>query len=107
MSESMYLYTFDELEELPTLSEGYVDNMKIDEGDVRWWLSRCGIFDGEPYENTVTVEALTADGQWRDAFRYDGDDVSQIVDYNQEDVFISIDVTGFLEDVISAGYEWK
>lgn len=50
------VYTLAELEALPTLCQGQADDLKIEGGGVRIWLSRCGIEDGEPCENKVTIE---------------------------------------------------
>jgi hypothetical protein len=46
--------------------------------DVRFWVSRCGREDGEPFDRTVTVEVrhyLSDDyvGYWVELARYDGD----------------------------------
>ena len=71
-------YTTEQLEELPTLCEGQADDLKVDDGDVRYWLSRCGLVDGEPWQNTVTIEARS-NGCWSDAVRYDGDDPNDFV----------------------------
>lgn len=56
-------YSLSELESLPTLSTGQADDLKVDTGKARVWLSRCGVEDGEPYANKVTVEKLR-DGRW-------------------------------------------
>lgn len=52
----MRRYTLEELEALPTQCVGQADDLKIEGDGVRVWLSRCGVADGEPYENKVTVE---------------------------------------------------
>jgi len=49
-------YTLEYLESLPDLSVAQADSLKIEDGCYRVWLSRCGIEDGEPYANKVTVE---------------------------------------------------
>ena len=46
-----------------TLAIGQADDLKVDNGEYRVWLSRCGTEDGEPFENKVTVEQLI-DGRW-------------------------------------------
>ena len=56
-------YTLDELEGNPTLCVGQADNLKIDTGTLRVWLSRCTVEDGEPYNNKVTIERLH-NGSW-------------------------------------------
>ena len=66
-------YTTEELEALPVLIQGQADDCHIDTGTLRVWLSRTGVADGEPYENTVTHEELFH-GRWIEAEVYDGDD---------------------------------
>lgn len=56
-------YSLDELEKLPTLCIGQADNLKIETESERVWLSRCGIEDGEPYDNKVSIETLI-NGSW-------------------------------------------
>jgi hypothetical protein len=57
------VYSLEELEAIPTLSQGQADDLKIDSGTVRIWLSRCGVEDGEPCDNKVTIEEYV-DGRW-------------------------------------------
>ena len=61
----------EELRELPTLATGQTCNLKIDTGDVRVWLCRCGIADGMPYDDAVTVEELIG-GRWVEVDQYPG-----------------------------------
>ena len=61
-----------ELEALPTLSQGQTCDLKIETERRRVWLSRGGVEDGEPYARTVTVERLIG-GRWITTGRYDGD----------------------------------
>lgn len=56
-------YTLSELEPLPTLAQGQADDLKLDNGEFRVWLSRCGTADGAKHDNGVTVERLV-DGRW-------------------------------------------
>lgn len=50
-------YTLKQLEALPTLSTSQSCDLKIESSfPKRVWLSRCGVEDGEPYPNKVTVE---------------------------------------------------
>lgn len=63
LSAFMTRYSLSELEALPTLSVGQADDLKVDTGRTRVWLSRCTVEDGEPYDNKVTIEALRA-GRW-------------------------------------------
>jgi CDGSH-type Zn-finger protein len=62
-------YALAELEDLPTLAQGQADNLKIDTGEARVWLCRCGVEDGMPYDNAVTVEVLD-NGRWVESHRY-------------------------------------
>ena len=55
------IYTLAELEDLPTLAQGQADDLKVDTGTQRVWLNRCGVEDGEPYINKVTIEKLEQD----------------------------------------------
>lgn len=64
-------YTAEELEAMPTLSVGQADDLKIDTGDTRVWLSRCDVASGEPYPNKVSVEHLV-DGRWVVVYEYPG-----------------------------------
>lgn len=65
-----HVYTLAELEARETISSGQFDNLKIDDGTVRVWLSRCGVADGLKYDNGVTVEVLK-DGRWVTARQYE------------------------------------
>lgn len=57
------IFTLKSLADSPTLCVGQADNLKIDNGQTRVWLCRCGVADGMPYENQVTVERLQ-NGRW-------------------------------------------
>ena len=65
------VYTLAELEALPTLFEGQADDLKIEGGSVRIWLSRCGVPDGEPCENKVTIEEEDNVGNWNEVGWYE------------------------------------
>jgi len=67
----MIRYTANQLKAMPTLSTGHFDNLKVDNGCVRVWLSRCTVEDGEPYNDKVTVENLI-DGKWETVDQYQG-----------------------------------
>jgi hypothetical protein len=69
-------YMADELHDLPTLSVSQTDDLKVDDGGTRIWLCRCGVADGMPYENQVTIERLV-DGLWTTASTYYGGEVSR------------------------------
>ena len=64
-------YSARDLEHLPTLATGQADDLKIDDGDTRVWLCRCGIDDGMPFDNAVTVEKLQ-NGRWVQVEQYEG-----------------------------------
>ena len=57
------VYSLEELEGMDVLCQGQADDLLIDTGDCRIWLSRCGIEDGEPCDNKVTIEELQR-GRW-------------------------------------------
>ena len=63
VSPIQYHISLTDLEAMPTLIQGQADDCKIDTGTKRVWLSRCGVEDGEPYDNRVTIERLV-DGRW-------------------------------------------
>ena len=65
------LYAADYLDNLPTLCEGHMDDLKVDTGDMRVWLSRMTIADGAPFNNGVTIERLI-DGRWVEVDCYAG-----------------------------------
>lgn len=53
----------DRLEALPTLSTGQTCDLKMDDGETRTWLSRCGIADGMCCPRHITIEHLV-NGRW-------------------------------------------
>lgn len=65
-------YTLEELSKLPTLSIDQAENLKIETSNIRVWLSRCSVTDGEPYNNKVSVEKLV-DGTWQTIEEYPAD----------------------------------
>lgn len=54
-------YTVAELSAMRTLCTGQADDLKIDDGETRVWLSRCRPEDGEIYQ--IHHESLL-DGRW-------------------------------------------
>jgi hypothetical protein len=60
-------YSLEFLENLPTITTAQSSDLKIDThesmGRFRYWLSRCTVADGEPYDNKVTIERLL-NGRW-------------------------------------------
>jgi hypothetical protein len=64
-------YTLAEIEAMPTLHQGQYDDLKQEvPGKLKIWLSRCGVEDGMPYDNQVTVERLI-DGVWTTVEEYE------------------------------------
>ena len=59
------------LSEMETISTAQADDLKLDTGNFRYWLSRCTVADGEPYDNKVTIEELI-DGRWIKHSHYQG-----------------------------------
>lgn len=70
-ADRTHLPTSETLRGLPTLSQSQADDLKVSECDWRVWLSRCGLADGEPFEETVTIEYRTNEG-WSTCEQYDG-----------------------------------
>lgn len=64
-------WTAAELEDMPTLAQGQTCNLKVDDGETRVWLCRCGVEDGMPYDNQITVERLVK-GRWETVGEYPG-----------------------------------
>lgn len=63
------IFTFDEIEAMPTLHSGHFANLKYDDGKIRIWRSRMTIADGEL--DPIQVERLE-DGVWVDRTRGPG-----------------------------------
>lgn len=59
----MKRFSLAELEALPTLHEGQYDDLKVEEGTIRVWLSRMTVGDGAPCNNQVTVEDVNTRGR--------------------------------------------
>ena len=68
----MARYTAEQLRAMPTLKEGYADNLKIKTDDTEVWLSRATVADGAPYDNGVTVKRKGIDGNWYVSAEYPG-----------------------------------
>ena len=59
------------------ITTGQDADLRFDGNGVRLWVHRTGLDDGEPFENSITVEVLTDVNQecyWRTVEIYDGDD---------------------------------
>ena len=72
----------EELLALPVTCQSQVHDLHLENNwtpafsGVRFWVSRCGIEDGEPYDNTVYVEVrewIPGNPSWYDLGHYDGD----------------------------------
>ena len=59
--EGQLVFTIGELKALPTLCVGQTDDLKFDNGEIRVWVSRCGLADFEL--DPISVECLI-DGCW-------------------------------------------
>ena len=66
----MQKYTLNELEAMPTLSQGQTDDLKVEKENVRVWLSRMTIADGMPYNNEVTVD-IYDHNEWATVTKYE------------------------------------
>lgn len=56
-------FTLEEITNMPTIHSGQYDDLKLENGDIKVWLSRLSIEDGQPYNNQVTVEKLVKNKQ--------------------------------------------
>lgn len=65
-------YSLREIEAFPTLHSGQFANLKVDTGQVRVWLSRMTIADGEKCNNLVSVEVLF-EGRWETTEEYEAE----------------------------------
>jgi hypothetical protein len=64
-------YSAKELGRRKTRCVGQADDLKVESGDTRVWLSRCTKADGEPYNNKVSIEKLI-NGRWEIVEEYPG-----------------------------------
>jgi len=62
--------SLDYLEGLETISEGHTDDLKIHDDIFKVWLCRCGMDDGMPYDNAVSIEMLI-NNRWVEVFMYE------------------------------------
>src|SRR5580692_10119500 len=62
-------YTVSELKEMPTLSQGQFANLKVDNGALRYWLTRMSPEDGQKFP--VEVEKYNRKlGRWENVHEY-------------------------------------
>lgn len=78
----MRKFSLAQLEMLPTLSQGQADDLKVDLGHTRVWLSRITVGDGAQYDNEVTVEQYVLN-DWTTVGTYQATDYT---DYTDEEV---------------------
>lgn len=64
-------YTAEQLRRMPTISTGQADDLKVESDCERVWICRCGVTDGMPYDDAVSVENLK-DGKWIETDLYRG-----------------------------------
>jgi hypothetical protein len=74
----------DDLDQLPTIEVGQFHDLKLlasctEFQKVKVWHSRLAATDGELWDDTIYVEALTLDGRWIDLGHYDGRNPVQTV----------------------------
>ena len=70
--KTMEKYTLRDLNKMTTVSASQFDDLKIETGDTRIWLSRMGIEDGQPYNNQVTIEKCIH-GSWNTITQYEAE----------------------------------
>ena len=63
-------FTLKEIEAMETISSGHTDDLKVENGVTRVWLSRMTMADGMEYDNQVTVERLE-NGKWSTIKEYE------------------------------------
>lgn len=65
----MKTFTLNELTALKTITVGQMDDLKVDTGTRRHWLSRMTKEDGAVYDNQVTVERYDGTA-WVESYTY-------------------------------------
>lgn len=61
----------DDLRAMPTICTSQADDLKIDTGNTRVWLSRATVDDGALFNDMVTFERWNGD-RWRVCRTYQG-----------------------------------
>jgi hypothetical protein len=59
----LMMFSLDQLTVMPTLESAMDSDLKYDDGQMRIWLSRMTVSDGERYDSTVYVEEYI-DTKW-------------------------------------------
>lgn len=66
-------YTLQELESIPTVSQSWNADLKVQEDGLRVWLTRTSVEDGEPYNDKVSIERWDNHyGRWVTVEEYQG-----------------------------------
>ena len=86
----------EELLALPVTCQGQVHDLHLENhftpafSGVRFWVSRCGIEDGEPFEVTVYIEVrewIPGEPSWYDLGHYNGSEpVESLAGYSPSDL---------------------
>lgn len=61
---------YNSLKDSVSLCDNGSDDLLIDTGELRYWMSRMTEADGQPYNDAVTIERLM-DGAWVTVLMYD------------------------------------
>lgn len=70
MKNDLTNLTLKELKETPTIEKGHFEDLKLDDGTFKVWLSRMTVADGAEYNNQVTVKQLS-NGKWYTIAEYE------------------------------------
>lgn len=65
------MYTANDLNDIETISQGHTDDLKVEEDNIRIWLSRMTVADGMPYDNQITIEMYMLN-KWVIINQYEG-----------------------------------
>lgn len=77
-------FSLKQINAIPTISEGHTDDLKLDDGVTRVWVSRMTIEVGADRDNEVVVERLVQ-GSWYVIDEYQPTDWS---DYDADHPFL-------------------
>jgi len=66
-TDTLERYSAEDLEAMPSLSSGHYDELKVEEGKFRWWVSRLTKADGQTY--SISVEERLPQG-WKVVHQY-------------------------------------
>lgn len=82
-------FTLSQIRNMPTIESGQFDNLKYDDGEHRVWHSRMHTYDGQPYDDQVTVEVNRGGGIWKKIDTYDPRTVGRGVHEDQATPWVS------------------